>query len=91
MRFGSLSEVLECRTLNLSRGGVFIATATPRAEGTAVRLKLQFGRRLLDVGGVVVRCIGPRTVGQTPGMGIMFTNIEPAQAAMIGALVDLSG
>ena len=89
MEFESLSEVVECRALDVSRGGVFIATAHPREEGTSVRLKLHVGPQLLDLAGVVVRRIGPDVAGQTPGMGVMFSDLKPGQAILLDALAKL--
>ena len=91
MRFESLSEVLECRTLDISAGGVFIVTRSPRAEGTKVRLDLQVAERRLNLDGVVVRAIEAEELGHSPGMGVMFGQLTAGQKMLLEALVAKKG
>lgn len=87
--FDSLDAIIHCRTLDLSRGGAFIATNRPRPKGTSVRLKLHVGARKLNLRGEIVRVVSPQAVGQTPGIAIEFRDVDPGTRAQIAALVDL--
>jgi molecular chaperone DnaK len=87
MRFESLAEVVECKTLDLSRGGVFIGTRSPRPEGTKVRLDLQIGERRMNLAGVVVRSVEPSALGGASGMGVMFTELTAGQTMLLEAVI----
>lgn len=75
--------------MDISEGGVFIRMSRPRAEGTGILLHLQLGDDLLEIGGVVVRSIRPGE-GETPGIGVLFTDIEPKDLEYVQALVRSS-
>ncbi|MCA9707354.1 MAG: PilZ domain-containing protein [Myxococcales bacterium] len=86
LRFASAEAVQECRTVDISEGGVFIRMDRPRPEGTAIRLQLHVGARDLEIGGVVVRCIRPEE-GPPTGIGVLFTEIRPEDHHFVQQLV----
>jgi len=86
LRFVSANAVLESSTVDISEGGVFIRMPRPRPEGTAIRLRLNVGGRALEIGGVVVRCVRPGE-GEPPGIGVLFTELRPDDAAFVQTLV----
>lgn len=77
--------------LNLSQGGMFIATDHPLPPGTDITLhfKLPGPTDPLSVPGrvawITVTEIEP---GAVAGMGVQFVDLKPLDAAAIGALVD---
>jgi len=87
LRFASAEAAYESRTVDISEGGVFIRMDRPRPEGTTIRLELQVGDRRLAIGGVVVRSIRPGE-GGAPGIGVLFTELEPDDRAFVAGLVS---
>lgn len=89
LQFPSADAAIESSTVDISEGGVFIRMSQPRAEGTSIRLYLQLGKDLLEIGGVVVRSIRPGE-GDPPGIGVLFTDIEPEDVEYMQTLVRSS-
>ena len=84
---------------NLSRGGVFIGTKTPKAVGTPVRFDFvlvhdDVEQSVLRGEGIVhfVREAGPEGPARTPGMGLRFTKLyDDGQALVDRALALRAG
>lgn len=79
--FRTGEEVAREYTQNLSRGGAFVATATPPPLGSLVRLELVLpdGSRL-ELPAEVVRVFPPgpaATGGAAPGCGVSFRGLPP--------------
>ena len=87
LRFASAEAACDCRTVDISEGGVFIRMDRPRPEGTAIRLQLMVGDRELSIGGVVVRSIRPGE-GAAPGIGVLFTELRPEDRSFVQQLVS---
>lgn len=77
--------------LNLSVGGMFIATADPAPPGTEVVLHFMLPG-LSDPLSVRARVVWTRGQGTGPdttiGMGVYFLDPKPSDAALIGMVVD---
>jgi hypothetical protein len=86
LRFASPEAALESSTVDISEGGVFIRMPNPRPEGTPIQIGLHVGGRRLSIGGVVVRCVRPGE-GAAPGIGVLFTDLRPDDAAFVKTLV----
>lgn len=86
LRFPSAEAALESSTVDISEGGVFIRMPNPRPEGTVIRLLLHVGERVLEIGGVVVRCIRSGE-GEPVGIGVLFTEMRPDDAAFVQTMV----
>lgn len=86
LRFPSAEAAMESSTVDISEGGVFIRMSRPRQEGTAIRLRLHVGDRALEIGGVVVRSVRPGE-GEPSGIGVLFTELQPEDAAFVQTLV----
>jgi uncharacterized protein (TIGR02266 family) len=86
LRFASAEAALRSSTVDISEGGVFIRMSRPRPEGTAIRLRLYVGGRELEIGGVVVRSVRPGE-GEPAGIGVLFTELRPEDAAFVDSLV----
>ena len=62
-------------TRDLSRGGVFVQTRKPFAQGTAIKVQLLYPEETVELEGVVVRALrlpGHLQGNQASGMGIRF-------------------
>ena len=86
LRFASPEAAIESSTVDISEGGVFIRMPNPRPEGTLIQLGLHVGGRRLSIGGVVVRSVRPGE-GAAPGIGVLFTDLRPDDAAFVKTLV----
>lgn len=77
--------------LNLSEGGMFIATDRPAELGIDVMLRFTLPS-LSDAFSVRARVAWTHTAESEPdaivGMGVQFLEINPLEAAVIGAFVD---
>jgi hypothetical protein len=83
--FGAIAEVIDLDepdalvslTRDLSSSGCFVKTTTPYPEGTRVRVRIiHSGAEFVAVGNV--------TANVTPaGMGIVFTEIQPNDRAIL--------
>ncbi|MFP2932228.1 TIGR02266 family protein, partial [Pyxidicoccus sp. 3LG] len=77
-------------SMDISEGGVFIATVDPVARGTQVELDFTLpGGRPMKVTGVVrwVRESNSRTPELMPGVGVQFTGLPPEVANAITSFV----
>lgn len=77
-------------SMDISEGGVFIATVDPVPRGTQVELDFTLpGGRPMKVAGVVrwVRESNPRTPELMPGVGVQFTGLAPEVAHAISSFV----
>ncbi|MFL5356824.1 TIGR02266 family protein [Archangium sp.] len=75
---------------NVARGGLFIATRSPKPEGTglAFELVLADGGRLLRGEGVVVKS---RAEGPRSGMTVRFVRLDAHSKALIDRIVSRRG
>jgi uncharacterized protein (TIGR02266 family) len=89
VRFDSIADVLSSRTVDLSTAGVFIATPSPRAIGTKVRVEMTVGDEVVELPGEVVRRVtladGP---GVVPGMGVNFDELAASAQQLVDRIVD---
>ncbi|MBZ4417560.1 TIGR02266 family protein [Myxococcus sp. RHSTA-1-4] len=77
-------------SMDISEGGVFIATVDPVPRGTQVELDFTLpGGRPMKVTGVVrwVRESNSRTPELMPGVGVQFTGLPPEVASAISSFV----
>ena len=83
MRFTRAEDVLNTRSLNISRRGIYLATEQIKPLGTPVRLSIELDedRQRIDVGGIVVHEIEEEE-GRPRGVGIFLTEIPAAWDAL---------
>lgn len=86
-RFNSLEDFLAEYAVNLSPGGIFIATEDPSPVGTMLYLQfsLKDGSKLIEGMGRVVHVHQP-TPDQPRGMGIEFVQFDEASMALINKI-----
>lgn len=77
--------------LNMSEGGMFIATEQPHSPGEEVFLHFTppgLDHPLLIRARVVWSCTAKTEPGAITGMGVQFVNPTPSEAALIGTAMD---
>lgn len=72
-------------TLNVSRGGLAVRTASPLEEGTSVRVRFRLPGHTCDIDADATVAWSDRRVG----MGLQFTRIDPAHEESIDRFVRL--
>jgi len=73
---------------DISQGGIFLATHEVLDKGTQIKLKFKLptGRQIIALGEVVwVKEFNQLVPDQTPGMGIRFVGLDPADARAISS------
>jgi len=88
-RFDTFEEFLAEYSVNISAGGMFIRTESPREMGSFVYLQfaLRDGSRLIEGLGKVVHVNPPGEPNRTPGMGIEFVNLDSESTALIEEII----
>jgi len=88
VRCRSWSDFRTLYTRDISRGGMFLRTATPLLAGTAVQLVLSLpDGRDIELRGKVVHVVPPGTHGRPAGMGLRFSDMSEERRAQIEALL----
>lgn len=87
-RFDTFDEFLAEYSLNISPGGIFIKTDSPREEGAVIYLQftLRDGSKLIEGMGKVVRVNPPGDPKRPGGMGIEFMNFDDESMALIAEI-----
>ena len=93
LSYGSVDEFVDRFATNLSRGGVFIRTRSPKPPGTLVafELKLATGETVVKGLGTVLwsRQEDPHSNPPVaPGMGVQFTDLDDASRALIERVME---
>ena len=91
-RFDTLEDFLSEYSTDISMGGMFIRTDTPKDEGTLVYLQfyLRDGAKLIEGLGRVVRVNStqPAVDNVAAGMGIEFINFDEESMELIRQIVE---
>jgi molecular chaperone DnaK len=88
-RFDTLEDFVAEYSVNLSPGGIFIATEKPKGVGAIVYLQfaLKDGSRLIEGLGQVARVVRPG--GAEPaGMGVQFLNFDEESLALVRKICE---
>lgn len=96
LAYGSMDDFIECYSLNVSRGGIFVRTRDPIPPGTEVLLDvaLESGDHVIRGRGVVRWTTPPSAPGEPhrdPGMGIKFTELSRDSRALVDLVVATQG
>jgi uncharacterized protein (TIGR02266 family) len=75
-------------SMNLSEGGIFLATTSLLEVGTQLQLYLASSERTVEVQGVVAWTRSEGTDEGPPGMGVRFTEMENSQRSHIEQILD---
>ena len=87
VKFSSLAEAVESRTVDVSRGGVFIQMREPRQMGTRVNLMLQVEGSSVNLSGVVVRSVSSEDLAGPPGIAVVFTDVDESAKKILDDLL----
>ena len=84
-RFNTFENFLAEYSDNISLGGIFIRTETPKEKGSIIYLQfsLEDGEQLIEGVGPVVHVNEPGVAGRVPGMGVEFMNFDDASMRLI--------
>jgi uncharacterized protein (TIGR02266 family) len=90
LKYPDVETFIQKYAVNISRGGIFIATKTPKAVGTP--LKFEFLLAVGEAGISVIRGEGqvlwtrefdPNQPGKAHGMGVKFTRLDAESQAIV--------
>ncbi len=84
-RFDTFEDFLTEYATDISAGGMFIRTQSPREEGSMVYLQfaLRDGPKIFEGLGRVVRVNPPEDPGRVAGMGVEFVNLDADSRQLI--------
>jgi len=87
-RFASFEDFLAEYATDISAGGMFLRTDTPRPEGAMIYLQfaLRDGSKLIEGLGKVVR-VNPPGGDRPAGMGVEFVNVDEESRGLIEEIV----
>jgi molecular chaperone DnaK len=87
LKYPDVETFIERYSVNISRGGVFIATRTPKPVGTVLRFEFQLASSMTLIRGegqvVWVKAFDPDNPRRVHGMGVRFTRLDPESRAMV--------
>ena len=87
LKFADIDTFIEKYSTNVSLGGIFIQSRSPKPQGTNLRfeLALESGEPIIRGEGQVtwVKEFDANTPGQPFGMGVRFTNLDSASRAVV--------
>jgi uncharacterized protein (TIGR02266 family) len=89
--FESRGKVRECLMMNLSTGGIFIATESPLPIGTPfnVRIRVEKTAEEIELPGEVASVgVSANLAKEERGMGIRFVNLDEAQLKQVTELYE---
>ena len=87
--YQSVDELFSEFARNINEGGLFIETDTPKELGTSLTLQFMLpgGDDVIEVGGTVVRVSSGDEVGEVPGIGVEFGDLNSGARECINDLV----
>ncbi len=92
VEFTQVGKALQGTCLNLSRGGMFIATNHPLQPGNEILLRFKLQDHPSHTLSILAQVVwmGGEEIGPSAitGMGVTFLAVNPLEAALIGSLVD---
>ena len=89
--FSTVNELGRCLMTNLSRGGLFVATATPCEIGTRIQLRIEIAEigETVEVLGEVISVGGGASLrDEESGIGVLFRDLDDAQRKAIDDLYE---
>jgi uncharacterized protein (TIGR02266 family) len=93
LKHADIGSFVEEFAVNISPGGMFIRSREPQPVGTPVKFEVRIaeGVRVMR-GSAVVRWVRPpEDLSGPPGMGIQFTELDPASQALVERMLQRKG
>lgn len=92
LRYEDVGTFIDKFAVNLSRGGMFIASRSPKAPGTEVKFELKLADQSTVVSGTGIvrwKCdFDPAKPRALHGMGIEFLKLDPGSEAVLSRVLD---
>lgn len=88
--FSSVEQFINEYVVNLSRSGVFIRSDDPLPVGTHVNLRFTVifdDLEIIEGVGEVVRQVAPGTLGEVPGMGVVFVTLTQVSRELVDRIL----
>ncbi len=87
LKYPDVDTFIQKYAVNISRGGIFIATRTPKPVGTVVRFEFQLASAQPVIRGegqvIWVKDFDPAQPQRVHGMGLRFLRLDPESRAMV--------
>ncbi len=87
LKYPDVDTFIQKYSVNISRGGIFIATRTPKAVGTLVRFEFQLATSVPVIRGegqvIWVKAFDPAQPKKVHGMGVRFTRLDSESRALV--------
>src|SRR5438132_635447 len=87
LKYPDVETFIQKYSVNISRGGIFIATRTPKPVGTMVRFEFQIATAMPVIRGegqvIWVKDFDPEQPKRVHGMGVRFTRLDSESRALV--------
>jgi uncharacterized protein (TIGR02266 family) len=95
LRYADLETFIERFAPNVTRGGIFLASRTPRAVGEIFPFEVQLAGGSVALAGegkvIWVKPFNPAEPQKPHGMGVQFVNIDPESRSTLGRILESKG
>lgn len=92
LKYPDVDTFIQRYSVNISRGGIFIATRTPKPVGTTVRFEFQLATAAPVIRGegqvIWIKPFDPEQPRRVHGMGVRFTRLDPESRALIDRALE---
>src|SRR4051794_17243469 len=95
LRYADLDTFIERFAPNVTRGGIFLASRTPRAEGEVFSFEVQLSSGAVALAGegkvIWVKPFDPAEPQKPHGMGVQFVRIDPGSRETLARILQAKG
>ena len=95
LRYSDLDTFVERFAPNVTRGGIFLASRSPRAEGEIFRFEVQLSTGVVALAGegkvIWVKPYDPAEPQKPHGMGVQFVQIDPGSRETLTRILHAKG
>jgi uncharacterized protein (TIGR02266 family) len=95
LRYSDLETFIERFAPNVTRGGIFLASRQPRAEGEIFRFEVQLATGAVALAGegkvIWVKAFDPNEPQKPHGMGVQFVQIDPDSRETLTRILQAKG
>jgi uncharacterized protein (TIGR02266 family) len=92
LRYSDLDTFVERFAPNVTRGGIFLASRSPRAEGEIFRFEVQLATGVVALAGegkvIWVKAYDPAEPQKPHGMGVQFVQIDPGSRETLSRILQ---
>jgi uncharacterized protein (TIGR02266 family) len=95
LRYADLETFIERFAPNVTRGGIFLASRTPRAEGEVFPFEVQLSSGAVALSGegkvIWIKPFNPAEPQKPHGMGVQFVRIDPGCRETLARILQAKG